>query len=78
MAPSPRKCANGALCGTGAKTCNLSLFLGGGLDGGDGKLSIMSIVRNVSDGCAAVLWPDCSVSCVGGIEVELVSGIVNR
>ena len=62
-APSPRKCANGALCGTGAKNCNLSLFLGSGLDGGgDGKLSIMSVVRNVSDGYAVALWSDGTVS----------------
>jgi len=33
----------------------MSLLFDGGLDGGDGKLSIMSIVRSVSEGYAVVL-----------------------
>ncbi|CAD0113845.1 unnamed protein product [Aureobasidium uvarum] len=74
---SDKNSASGALWGTGAKNGNLSLVFVVGPDGGDGKLSIISMVRIVSDGQASVLWPVCTVSWIGGLEVDWASATLN-
>jgi hypothetical protein len=53
-----KKGTDGARCGVGAKNCNFALAFVADLDGGHGKLSIMSVVRIVSDGYGCLSWID--------------------